>query len=1097
MAILAITFSSEAQCNATFTYTYVDCDSIWFVPNSTGPQYTYQWNFGDGGVSTSSHPVHVYAADGSYPVYLILSDTVAGCTDILTMMVNITCGTPCSISTAWAHTVNSGNCNTQFTSTVLSSNPPFTYYWDFGDGTTSNVAHPSHQYGNNAWYFPCLTVTDANGCTATYCDTVAVTCNPTSCDAQFTQVYASCDSIWFVPVSQGAQYFYNWSFGDGTYSNAMYPSHQYSADGTYGVVLQLFDTISGCNAIYTGLVTVDCGANCNINGAFAWNVDSINCNVQFVSTAWGGTAPYSFYWDFGDGNTSTNAHPTHQFPINTNPGWWWTCLTITDANGCDTVICDTIMPNCAPASCDALFTVANIGCDSVWFYPASYGMQYDYFWSFGDGTYSTLPSPTHVYGSNGIYVISLTVIDSLSMCSDSYYYTIMIDCGTCNVDGGFAYSVDSNTCDVQFISTAWGGSAPYNYYWVFGDGSTSNQANPSHGYPTNGVWTPCLTITDVNGCDTSFCQPIYVNCNPQSCNGDFSYTPITCDSIWFTPDIYSQTASYTWYFDDGYMSNSPSPAHQYGANGTYYVVLEMWDSLTGCYDSSLVIVNINCNTNCNVDGAFTWYSDSVSCNIQFVSTAFGGTAPYTYYWDFGDGSYSTQQHPTHSYPNNTTFTPCLTITDANGCDTTICGVVYSQCTGSSCNAQFTYSYVACDSVWFIPTALGNQYYYYWTFGDGSSSTLPTPAHQYASNGTYPVVLYIIDSLAGCSSAYTMLINVNCGFTPCGVNGAFASVVDSVNCMTYFTSTAFGGTAPYTYFWNFGDGTTSTLAHPMHQYSYGVYTPCVTITDANGCDTTICNVVYAYCYPPACNAMFSYAQITCDSIWFVPNTVGTGITHYWNFGDGTTSTATYPSHQYAANGTYLAVLTIIDSNIMCSDSYTVPVMVNCGNCSIGAVITYVPDTTNCGVYFASSVYGGSQPYTYFWDFGDGTYSSAVYPNHVYSSYGTYQACLTATDANGCDTTICMYVLPNCTVGMEEKSLTYIHVYPNPSSDIFNIELPSNASMEVYDVSGKLLLSSGQIYGQQIYQLDLDGFTPGAYILRIKIDDEIIAKRLIKN
>ena len=940
-------------------------------------------------------------------------------------------------------------------------------------------------------------MTDANGCDTTICDTVSVSCTPTSCDAQFTYSYASCDSIWFVPSSLGSQYTYSWDFGDGTFGTGMYASHQYSSNGTYPVVLYITDSVSGCSDIHTELVTVNCSA-CSVSGDFAWTVNMNNCNVQFISTESGGTAPYTFYWNFGDGGTSNLANPTHQFPANTSPGWWWTCLTITDSNGCDTVICDTISPNCSLPNCDAQFTAVNVTCDSIWFYPVSYGPQYSYYWDFGDGSTSTTSSPTHVYSTDGTYTVSLMIIDSLAMCSNIQVQTVIVACGgTCTVDGGFSYSVDSNNCSVQFISSAWGGVAPYSYYWTFGDGGNSNSANPSHLYPTGGTWTPCLTITDANGCDTSFCLPINVNCNPQSCNGDFTYTPITCDSIWFTPVNYSNTASYTWYFGDGYSSNYQSPAHQYDTNGTYYIILEVWDSLTGCFDSSLVAVNINCTTNCVVNGAFSWYVDSLSCDIHFISTSYGGVAPYTYYWNFGDGNSSTQQHPTHSYPNNTSFTRCLTITDANGCDTTICDVVYSSCL-VSCDAQFTYSYVACDSIWFIPNSLGSQYDYYWDFGDGSTSISSNPAHQYTSNGTYTVVLYVIDSLAGCSNAYTALVDVNCGFTPCGVNGAFASYVDSVNCNVYFTSTAFGGTAPYSYYWQFGDGTTSSGATPTHQYAtQGTYTPCLTITDANGCDTTICNVVNAYCTPPACNAMFTYTYVSCDSVWFIPNSTGSQITYYWDFGDGGTSSGTNPAHQYSSNGTYYVVLTIIDSMNMCSGSYTVPVNVNCGNCSIGAVTTYVSDSSNCGAYFASSVYGGSGAYSYFWDFGDSTYSSDPYPYHYYGGTGPYQVCLTATDVNGCDTIVCLTVQLNCTVGISENNTsTYIEVYPNPSNSIFNIELPSNADIEVYDVSGKLLIRSTGIKGEQIYPLDLSSVKSGAYILHIKLENEIVLKRLIK-
>ena len=366
--------------------------------------------------------------------------------------------------------------------------------------------------------------------------------------------------------------------------------------------------------------------------AFSWYVDSVTCETHFVSTAFGGTPPYSYYWAFGDGNTSTDANPVHQYPNNTS---WTPCLTITDANGCDTTICDVVYTACTPTSCDAMFTYTFTGCNSIYFFPASTGPQYSYFWDFGDGNTSTSADPTHTYAADGVYIVVLTVTDSVAGCSDAFTLTLTINCGiNCTVNGAMSWAVDSTDCSVQFVSTAFGGTPPYSYYWAFGDGNVSTLPNPNHTYPNNSTWTPCLTITDSQGCDTTICDVVFVSCNQSPCDASFQFTFTSCNEVIFVPNSAGGPNFYMWDFGDGNTSFDEMPTHTYTADGTYTVVLTMTDSLTQCTHAFTAIVTINCGTGCTINAVTTYANDSLDCHVQFVSSVFGGTAPYTYYWAF-------------------------------------------------------------------------------------------------------------------------------------------------------------------------------------------------------------------------------------------------------------------------------------------------------------------------------------------------------------------------------------------------------------------------------------------------------------------------------
>lgn len=124
---------------------------------------------------------------------------------------------------------------------------------------------------------------------------------------------------------------------------------------------------------------------------------------------------------------------------------------------------------------------------------------YTYQWNFGDGTTSTLASPSHTYSTAGTYSVTLTVKDSSSP-QQSATSSISVTVGsstTLSVSASASpYSAPSAPVTVQFTSSASGGNPPYSYYWTFGDGGTSTLQNPSHTYQSKGIYTVTIKVTD-------------------------------------------------------------------------------------------------------------------------------------------------------------------------------------------------------------------------------------------------------------------------------------------------------------------------------------------------------------------------------------------------------------------------------------------------------------------------------------------------------------------------------------------------------------------------------------------------------------------------
>jgi PKD repeat protein len=465
------------------------------------------------------------------------------------------------------------------------------------------------------------------------------------------------------------------------------------------------------------------------------------------------------------------------------------------------------------------------------------------------------------------------------------------------------------------------------------------------------------------------------------------------------------------------------------ANGYYYINVP-GGSITGpniefhvytldCQQNSLdTLIN---NGQGTVDQAWKdWYvctNTTNQCDPTFAWGTVPGTTAYlfsangdpnsgiNYVWDFGDGSTGTGQNPTHSYNSTGPFYVCLTVSNTFlGCTATSCDTVGTNM-GSGCDSYF-YSYL--DSINYLTqnfygSSNSNVTSWFWDFGDGNYSTLQNPSHTYQDTGWYNVCL----TVNNCNSAYCEYV--------------YISDVNTGNCSAYFlwnTTTNPNGMFGYqfsyaglqqngiSFFWEFGDGTTSTQQNPIHYYAYdSTYTVCLTITEGN-CTNTYCEVVGDN-NTGGCQAYFS--PMDSSGTFFFYDLSSGNISYWlWDFGDGTTSNQQYPSHQYSSPGVYTVCLQVGDFFNTCGDTYCETVVVDTNNtnpCQVWFQYFTVP-----GGATVFSAYGGSNNTTvYTWSFGNGTGGTGQTISQVLPA-GTYNVCLTAVDpATGCQSTYCAVVV----------------------------------------------------------------------------------------
>lgn len=152
----------------------------------------------------------------------------------------------------------------------------------------------------------------------------------------------------------------------------------------------------------------------------------------------------------------------------------------------------------------------------------------------------------------------------------------------------------------------------------------------------------------------------------------------------------------------------------------------------------------------------------------------------------------------------------------------------------------------------------------------------------------------------------------------GCNATFGYIDSAGTGSIYFWPATTSG---YDYAWDFGDGSTSTLMNPVHNYtSPGVYTVCLTLLDQST-GNPVCTYCMTVSAMSSCDASFSwYTDSTNNAVWMYNNSWNQSSMYTWDFGDGNTATGMYPSHVYANTGSYLVCLTVSNSFLGCTDTF---------------------------------------------------------------------------------------------------------------------------------------------------------------------------------
>jgi gliding motility-associated-like protein len=948
---------------------------------------TWQWDFGNGVLSSLQNPVAVYTTAGSFTVTLKVTND-KGCVKTISRP-NFVIVTP-GVTAGFTQTLPSvcqAPATINFTNT--STGPPaLTWLWDFGDGNTSAVQDPVHTYNTAGSYTVTLIATSSAGCQDTFRTAVPIIVGGIT--TNFTGPASVClNSIAsFTNTATPSPVNSSWTFGDGGTSTDINPTHIYAAPGTYTVTL--YNSYGNCTDSATQTVVVNPLPVANFTAP-----TTIKCQPDFpVSFQDQSTGAVSWQWDFGDGNTSTLQNPSHTY---TSYGSFPVTLIVTNAFGCtDTIVQPAFVRisrpvisipglparGCIPFTFNFSPTITSLDAITSWQ------------WTFGDGGSSTAANPTYTYNAQGTYTVKLIITTSTG-CTDSIVIPGAVRVGSKPVaDFSGAPSPVCAFQDVLFNDL----SVPADeWLWQFGDGTTSTSQNPSHSFSATGLFTVTL-IASNNGCSDTIVKPNYIDVLPPI--AQFDFTADCSNRLRFTfTDQSTGAISWSWDFGDGTTSVLQNPVHVFPALGVYTVTLVVTNG--NCTHSVVQTIQV-------IDQVpdFSVSPNPICRGEQMVFTPLNIDYSRTgrIEWDFGNGVVATVGGGPFSYlyPATGTYTIKLRITDVNGCIDSVVKVNYVRVNGpraifGAVNPGGCRGNVTTFNDLSTTDGINALTSWTWDFGDGHVQSFSAPPfqHAYDTIGTFSVKLIVRDA-AGCldSTVMSNIINTTDPIPD------FVSA-DTLTCPGAVVSFTNLSTAnQFTSNWDFGDGGTSTITSPTHSYTAtGFYTIKLAITDVYGCRDSLTRNNYIHVALPdaAFTVNDSIGSCLPLEVQFT-NTSAFYNSSFWEFGDGGTSSITNPAHYYSLPGNFIAKLVVTNPG-GCKDSTIMNIVVNDTS---GARLDYTPVSGCNPLSIALNVLTSAVIESYYWDFGDGNTLITTTPaiTHNYTTFGNFIPKVILLDPAGC-------------------------------------------------------------------------------------------------
>ncbi len=821
------------------------------------------------------------------------------------------------------------------------------YMWDFDDkGATTTSPNPTHTFSESKQFNVELQVTNNYGCVSVNTsdfnvfvhplpnpdfnindigDPLSAFCEDEVFQLENTTTYTNI--LGDITSPHDLTIDFDWNFGNGN-SVDVDPTHKYPFPEQGEKTIYLTATVKNtlCKATISKGMTVHGLPQpaFHFESPVGTIVDGVEGVCEGVDIKFGNSSTISdgatmtYNWAYGDGSTSTEEEPTHEYLYTSNPPYLAT-LKATSEHGCYNSAMLPMRVHPAPAGdfqmeFDELVITdicTDVGVDFINNSEIADGTPLSYSWNFNDGSATSNDETlSHAFSDPRVHTISLTRTTN-KLCTNTVerYLTVHafpdVDFVFNDVcDGLPAAFYDASNVQTDAISS---------YLWDFGDSETSNLQNLEHQYDTYGSYTVKLTAantSDTHSCVASVEKTVEVFQKPSfnigplclSCSGSFTIDP-TADASAYIP----AGTSFTWYNALGKQLSTDSAVEVY-ESGLYKAVLTT-DDPQNCEASFSIPVYI-------VDPGDLGANRTVCESTVLDATPFSmpPTGVVQYEW-LKDGSpiaetgssllvtESGNYSVTVTYsPDSGTMTPFCSYSD----DVTITidevpmldlGGDVLVCQGE--NATLS-SNISGDSYVWVKIASGLEV--------GYDATLEvTEAGQYR-----------LTVEAGTCSVSDV---VSVGLLPAPKAGFLASALlvcegEEVS----FSDISFSMTAGDPVVarqWDFGNGETANSSNPSTTYaSSGSYTVTLEVETQNGCSDTFTRAIMVDAPPVVSFDAENACQGTSVTFTNTSSITASPVSYFWRFGDGTTSTEEHPTHTYEDAGLFDVTLKITSG--MCTE-----------------------------------------------------------------------------------------------------------------------------------------------------------------------------------
>lgn len=943
------------------------------------------------------------------------------------------------------------------------------YKWVFGDLAYSNDRNPVHTYVNGS------------GSSVIY-DVELITTSPFLCtDTARTQItvhpyiqagYVVDSTVSCSPIDVTLE---NTSIGGDTYYWSFYDITRTVLDSSYVTTSKnpmsfIYNDTSQASpdTIYIDLIAEN-DEGCydtastksliiypEVHSVFITDDNDICDSVSILFSNNSVGYGLSYEWNFGDGNSAgdTTGNPVNHVFFNRgdNDTIYRVRLTATSDDLCvdtsSTFI--TVHPfvkasfgldflnNCSPLS----VRLPNL---------SKGGDIFD--WDYGDGDFTTVLTPDTMYhqfvnnsDNDTIFYIKL-LVSNTEGCEDSLIRPVFLYPRVVAAYDFATPNVGCNPLTVDFINNSEG--KDLNYLWDFGDGSGIDEENPANKVFSNSTsfdttYYVKLTATNPAGCDSSITKPVEVYSKVQagfviskvdSCS-PFKLKIINNSQGGISEFIWKYTTNDSIVLND--FSNPDIPAYiNQSLNPQIYELSLRTFNTHNCddlyIDSIIIYPEIHADFSPDIMQGCQPLPVSITNNTNIKSNT-------SFYWDFDDGSYSDAENPAdHIYsnnqPNSEFYDIKLETTSQYECfdDTTIQIEVYPYIRAKFnidkpfiCSGE-TFEIDRSDSE-------GGIDEYRWDFDNdgvvdsytGNASFDHTFTNTGASSQNYVIKLTVANA-QGCDTSDTESLDVH----PLVVaNFAMDNVQPCHPHLTEFTNLSNNiGIVSTEFYWDFGDGSNSTVTNPQHLYNNLSTTAdrqsviALTATSDYGCDSTVSRTITIH---PRPKAEFEFIQKSADCPPFTPEinnlSEGTNLTYSWTLENGSVAASTdfEPVSTFVNNGSDILsndITLIATTEYNCMDTSELILQVYP---DVDVDISASPQLFGCGPLTLDfdGINNNGNATSFLWDFGDASKSNLEDPQHRFANEGTsdkeFVVSFKGISYNGC----------------EDDTSRIVTVYPSP-------------------------------------------------------------------